>query len=970
VWLVVLVVVGSLALGGPPGGVEAAGAAASSGAAAEPECADTAATAQAAAAIAAECDRSVEIVGERTETDQVFAEPDGSTTLRRYATPQRVHQGDGWVDVDPTLRVEEDGSVRPEALPFPLELSGGGTGPFVRITDGEPTLALTWPTPLPRPTLDGATATYPDVLPGVDLQLTATVEGFEQLLVVKDREAAANPALARIATRVTTDGLTLKAGDGGRLSAVDAAGKAVFVSDGSAMWDSPGGNSTDGTDETDGADGTAGADAADPAAHAVPMGVELQGDQVVITPDQELLQDPDTEYPVLIDPPWSRGSGTNWTTVDSCNPSTSYWSSRRDVMRVGHNPTGGCRNRAFVNIDIGDLAGSTIKTASFFSNMDHSSPCGSPTPEVRLAVTTEQWIRPWNAVTLNNTSNYGAYWGWVIKTATPASANETYKNGRWTCGRDLEDKLVEWGGDIRDPNNMYVPDVVQWFTNRAYPTLTFSIYSTSESDDATWKKFYADSSFLQVNYNHPPNVPTGQAISDCSARCSSPAVVSRRDPQISASATDPNGGNLKLTFAVQKADGTPVITSPEVAQASGATPAPWRISPALPADGAYRWRVTSCDDWGDCATSGWFAFAVDSLPPPAPQVEPVDPNLYFRDDGSGRSSGGIGVPGQLLLKGSLTTDVFIWRLDNGPATTVAATGTDPRTATITVVPTADLVRTLTVTVRKVAGKETTSTYRFRVAPPDPIAGYWDLDGDALDSRDLSGRPNAVRHDGTVTGATFADVTVPGTVQSPRFHGVAFDGATTSAAAAVVVDHPVLATVRNPATPDVARSFSVAAWVRFDGSVAEGRYRTAVSQQGTNKSHFELGFQTGTESNFCFTLFAADSLSAAPTRVCATGPVTTGEWVHLAGVYDDAAHTATLYVHRLNPLGFVDLDGAATATRSFTSTWAANGPFTIGRAYHGGPSAGFKGIVDEIYAAQYAATAEDVQGWAGAFDLAE
>ena len=943
----------------------------------------TGATTEAVAvARATACDTSVEILGRRTETDQLFAEPDGSTTLRRYVTPQRVRRGDDWAPVDTTLRRLDDGTVAPAAVPFDLRLSGGGTAPLVEMSEtidtsetggGDAALAPGWPDALPAPVLDGDTATYPDVLPGVDLRLTASVEGFQQVLVVQHRAAAANPRLARLTMDVDATGLDLRTEAGGRVEAVDAEGNTRFVSDGSAMWDSPASPADNGlraalgVPATPVAEGIAAVD--DGRAHRVAaMPVALEGDTMVIEPDVEMLQSADTRFPVYIDPPWSRGSGSNWTTVESCNASSSLWTSRRDTMRVGRNPDNGCKHRAFVNIATHDLAGTRIKQASFFSNMDHSSPCGSPTPEVRLSVTTQQWIQPGNAVTWNNTSSYADYWGWVLKIVRPSSANESWNGSRWSCGADLGDKLVEWGGDVRDPNNNYVPDVLQWFTDRSYHTVTFGVYASAESsanDYLGWKKFYADSSFLQVTYNRYPDVPTGATITDCTVRCAAPAVVSRRDPQLRTLGTDPDGGNLNVTFEVQKADGTPVATSPAVAYAAGsATPAQWRIDPALPADGAYRWRARTCDEWGDCSgLGGWFDFTVDTQAPAAPSVTPVDPDVYFADDGSGRSSGGIGVPGQLTLRGDASVHQFTWQLDGGPATTVGASGTDPRTATITVTPQADNVRTLVVKAKDHAGLESSRTYRFRVAPPDPQAGYWDLNGDAQDSRPLE--PGDLRHDGTVTGpVTWTNTAVPGDVQTPRFRGAHFDATTGSIATA----HPVLATAPDPGMPGSTRSFSVAAWVRFDGSVADNRYYTAVSQGGTNKSLFELGYQTGAESNFCFSMFEADAVNAPTTRACVATPVVTGEWVHLAGVFDDATDTARVYVHRLAPSGFVDVDGAATATRPFTTTaWAATGPFLIGRAQAGAP---WKGVVDEVYAAQYAASAEDVRTWAQAFETAE
>lgn len=916
--------------------------------ASNPACGTEARDQSAAIAMAKACQTQVEILSKRSENDDVFANADGTLTLRRHVMPQRVRGGDGWVPVDATLRVGSDGLVRPVALPIGVTLSGGGNTALVTVNEGASRLELAWPAVLPTPTLTANTATYANVFPNVDLRISASVDGFQQIFVVKDREAAANPALSRIATRVTGTGLALHTGSGGRIEAINASGEPVFVSDGAYMWDSPS-PPAEATQEF----GRGVFTAADVAAAEDPdaptrietMPVELTGSELAVRPVQEMLTDPGTVYPVFIDPPFSRASSTNWTTTNSCNANSSYWTSDRDVMRVGRNPDNGCKRRAFVNIAIPELTGSLIKTASFFSKMVHSSPCASPTPEIRLSVTTQQWISSASSVTWNNTSSYSDYWGWVIKMVSPPSANAS------ACPK--QPVWVEWG-------DAYVASVIQWFADRPnYSTITFGLYATNESTIDSWKKFEANTSYLQVTYNHPPNIPTSQSITDCTVKCASPAAVSRRDPQLKAVATDPDAGNVDLYYEVQKSDGTPVVTSPAVSVTSGGT-GQWRIAPALPADGDYRWRVKACDFY-DCSTeTGWFSFTVDTVPPPLPTVTPVNPNLYFADDGSGSSSGGIGVSGQFTLSGDATIDSFTWQLDGGTVNPVAATGTNPRTAVIPVVPLIDMTRTLTVKAKDHVGWESTKIYTFRVASPEPEAGMWNFNSDnATDSRDFTGKPNAIHHDGTATAVTWPDTTVAGDGQSPQFRGALFDGSTSE----ITIGHPVLATYPNPATPTVPRSFTVAAWVRFDGTVAEERYRTAVSQQGNNKSLFELGYQAGAEDNFCFTMFPSDTVGVAGTRACATTPVVTGEWVHLAGVYDDATDTMTLYVHRLNSFGFIDVDTRVMATESFASTWSATGAFAIGRGYNGANGAPWKGMIDEVYAAQYAATEDDVRNWA-------
>jgi hypothetical protein len=112
---------------------------------------------------------------------------------------------------DATLEKRADGSVAPKAAAPQMVFSGGGDGdPLARIASRGRSLELKWPGELPEPQLDGASALYPEVLPGVDLKVTATVESFQHVLVVKTPQAAASEELKKLTFGLKTAGLNVR----------------------------------------------------------------------------------------------------------------------------------------------------------------------------------------------------------------------------------------------------------------------------------------------------------------------------------------------------------------------------------------------------------------------------------------------------------------------------------------------------------------------------------------------------------------------------------------------------------------------------------------------------------------------------------------------------------------------------------------------------------------------------------------
>lgn len=124
-----------------------------------------------------------------------------------------------WVSVDPTLQRGTGRVVHPATSTIDLRISGGA-GPLVRMGRAGRELSLSWPRTL------------------VDLLVRADVDGVSHTFVVKTREAADSPALARLTLGLGGSLAVRDEGSGG-LVAVDAGSSgAVLEASRPLMWDS------------------------------------------------------------------------------------------------------------------------------------------------------------------------------------------------------------------------------------------------------------------------------------------------------------------------------------------------------------------------------------------------------------------------------------------------------------------------------------------------------------------------------------------------------------------------------------------------------------------------------------------------------------------------------------------------------------------------------------------------------------
>src|SRR2546423_1291436 len=183
--------------------------------------------------------KAVPVDGATTATDTLVANPNGTFTRTRSAVAVRKRVGSSLAGIGGTMPRTAAGTHPTHVKTVGLSVSGGGGGRLGTMTGGGRSLALSLRMTLPAPTLPGPTATYPSVLPAVDLQVNADVQGgFSEVLVIHTAAAAANPALTTLTLAAKADGVTLSADATGNITANDRFGRAVFTAMAPTMWDS------------------------------------------------------------------------------------------------------------------------------------------------------------------------------------------------------------------------------------------------------------------------------------------------------------------------------------------------------------------------------------------------------------------------------------------------------------------------------------------------------------------------------------------------------------------------------------------------------------------------------------------------------------------------------------------------------------------------------------------------------------
>ncbi|WP_405816413.1 hypothetical protein OG241_17675 [Streptomyces sp. NBC_01390] len=624
----------------------------------------------------------------------VVANPDGTFTRTDSSMPQRTLQHGKWVPIDTKLVRQANGTWAPRAAVTNVLFSGGGSGALVTMRSGSHRLGFSWPGKLPEPVISGATATYPEVLPQVDLQLTADASGYSSILVVKSRKAAADPRLRSLALNTTSSQVEVTpTRDGGARATDRRTGETVFHSDTALMWDSagqkPSGISSVRTATVPLARAEQKA-AAKVGAHRAQVRVSLRNGRQLLGLDQKLLTAKSTTYPVYVDPEWSgRPSQLDWARIsdNGWNVYNSTSTSGATNAREGwdnNTPGNGERARTYYQMNTSGIKGAVVTHASLYVKQLSAASCADTPAAVYGTDRPAGW------------SSSSLYWGHEPggRTGSLGSTNpKSHEAG--TC--PVTDGANSW---VSPPSLEFdVTSRAQSAAAGGWKSMTLMVQSPNMNDATQWKQLaYGGGATMSVTYSYRPKLKngTGTPAIKPSIVSMGKTMTTTHTPTLSARAVNPDlaGGSelVRIDYHVHNSSGTlihqgfgPNLDSKKRARYN-TNGSDW-TTPSLP-DGTYTWNATAQNAAGYWAlvagSSTWTktqSFTVDTSAPPAPTVT----SSQFPAKQIGAA---FGDKGTFTLSNNHTNNItgYLFALDATLGNTVYSSGVTKWVVGTTIVP--------------------------------------------------------------------------------------------------------------------------------------------------------------------------------------------------------------------------------------------------------------------------------------------
>jgi hypothetical protein len=580
--------------------------------------------------------RAVPVAAATTPTSVTVARSDGQFATTTSVLPTRVRQGGRWVPVSATLR-RTGGGYSPVATPSGLLLSAGGRGPLALLTDpAGGRLAFSVPFSLPRPAVARDTATYRGVLPGVDLVVTASDQGgFNEVLVVRDAAAAANPALRRLRLSVSARGLRVRTDTHGNLTVTAPDGKVEFSGPAPRMWDSAVRSGIRGPGPG-------------PRAHVAAVGMRATAGALLLVPDQWMLSSRRTRYPVYIDPsisPTASDTEGYAEAQQGCPDTENYNSSSVTTEGIGwQDYSSSCYGlyRSFFQLN----------TTNLNSAMDVTS-ATLETQEVYGA--DEDCSDTW-PVTLDWTAGIGAATDWSHQPAVESTIATASPKSAWCGAQDVNFNVTSVMQTTAAHND------TQWtfglFGDEK--ELGFSSCSSPTADNCGYMRF-ADNPKVSTVYDLTPAVPTattttpapqdGGTTTGLGCDGSTVGWIGKTDDSgVSLDSTVTSsitGEHVRAQYtlwdnsATTGAADTDVVASPDSLYVTSGTPVSVPAGIALQDGHQYAWTADAYDGILTSADAPVCRFNVDLTAPTVPTVT----STKFPPSGSATSPPEIGTTG-------------------------------------------------------------------------------------------------------------------------------------------------------------------------------------------------------------------------------------------------------------------------------------------------------------------------------------
>ncbi|MGH8959798.1 MAG: hypothetical protein ACRDWT_01090 [Jatrophihabitantaceae bacterium] len=461
--------------------------------------APSAADAATAAKIAAAYGHPVEITSLDAESSTTYANPDGTWKQDLSSDPVRVQQAGSWVPVDLTLVRSANGAIAPKASAASITFGSGGSSTIATLWTGSGSVSYGWTSALPVPTLNGPTATYANVLPGVSLVATVSPEGVETSLVYANRQAATSAGAITLALSVS--GLTAQLDAAGAVSYVDSSGTQLAQTPQPQAWDmrvggtltGPGGGPTEEVPSRITTAAGAVLSAPDSGAGTVTRASGPLSDRLQVP--AALLSDPSTAYPLVLDPGFHQTGGEGLDGYIESDGDTEIDSSfDGGRVHVGTADGGATITRGLYQFAQGVTHNATIFAANLTVYNDYSWSCTASAMTVyKSAAFTSSVAWPGPAITSTNSVSQTFAHGY---NSSCASANVVY----------------DVTGIVGDASN-----------DSGATNYAFELRANSETSSYGWKKFNAVAG-LSIYFDHAPNPATSVGFK--TAKPATPGCVS------------------------------------------------------------------------------------------------------------------------------------------------------------------------------------------------------------------------------------------------------------------------------------------------------------------------------------------------------------------------------------------------------------------------------------------------------------